>query len=163
MLEDDDHYNRGFTRTVGANGKSTVTFFDDFPEQVKVDRALLERGQQRFNIYCNVCHGYDGRGNGTVAQRVAELNDVQLGPGEAPLTANWIPPANLIAEAIRDRSNGHIFNTITNGIRSMPSYGAQVPIADRWAIVAYIRALQTAQNAPLSAVPADQLNSLVTH
>jgi len=164
MLEDDDHYNRGFTRAIGADGKSTVTFFDDFPGQVKVNRALLERGQQRFNIYCNVCHGFDGRGHGPVAIRVQELIDVNLADGEPPLVdAKWVPPADLTADSIRARPNGHFFNTITNGIRTMPSYSAQITAADRWAIVAYLRALQTAQNAPLSAVPKDQLNSLGTH
>jgi mono/diheme cytochrome c family protein len=162
MLEDDDHYNRGFTRTETA-GKGTVTFYDDFPSQVKVDHSLLERGQQRFNIYCNVCHGYDGQGMGPVHLRALELNNITLGMGEAALTANWIPPANLTSDAVRARANGHLFNTITNGIRSMPSYSTQIPVADRWAIVAYIRALQTAQNAPFSAVPEEKRNSLVTH
>jgi mono/diheme cytochrome c family protein len=163
MLEDDDHYDRGFDRTTGASGKTTVRFFDDFPGQVTVDRALLERGQQRFNIYCYVCHGYDGAGNGPVAQRATDLSKIDLPPGEPALVQNWIAPANLLTDTIRGRPNGQIFNTITNGIRSMPPYGTQVPVADRWAIVAYIRALEVAQNAPLSAVPKDQLGTLPTH
>ena len=56
---------------------------------------------------------------------------------------------------VRDREEGHIFNTITHGIRNMPAYGKQIPVKDRWAIVAYIRALQLSQNAPISDVPED--------
>jgi mono/diheme cytochrome c family protein len=161
MLEDDDHYNRGFVRTIDDSGKSSVRFFDDFPAQVKVDRALLERGQQRFNIYCYVCHGYDGAGNGPVNQRATELMQEQHQPDE--ILANWTPVASLLSDTVRGRPNGHVFNTITNGIRSMPPYGVQIPVADRWAIVAYVRALEVAQNAPLSAVPKDQLSTLPTH
>lgn len=155
MLEEDDQYNRGFTRTIETAGKSSVKYFDGFPAQVRVDKALLERGQQRFNIYCYVCHGYDGAGHGPVNERAMELQQQQL--------ANWTPAASLLSDTVRGRADGHIFNTITNGIRGMPPYGAQIPIADRWAIIAYVRALELAQDAPLNSVPKETLNSLPTH
>jgi len=142
-LQEDDHYYRGYSATAAAaaDGKRQVKFFDAFPEDVKVDKTLLERGRDRFNIYCTACHGYDGYGKGPV-----EIRSEQLG---SPLNAK-----SLHDESVRARPNGHIFNTITNGIRNMPSYSAQIPVHDRWAIVAYVRALELSQNAPASMVSA---------
>jgi mono/diheme cytochrome c family protein len=149
-LQEDDHYYRGYSSTTAADGKKQVKFFDTFPENVKVTEALLKRGQARFNIYCTACHGYDGYGKGPV-----EVRSEHLG---SPLNAK-----SLHDDSVRARPVGHIFNTITNGIRNMPSYSAQVPVEDRWAIVAYVRALELSQNAPASmagggtnAVPAQQ-------
>jgi mono/diheme cytochrome c family protein len=136
-LQEDDHYYRGYSMTAGTDGKKTVKFFDTFPGDVKVNQALLERGRDRFNIYCTACHGYDGYGKGPVEIRSEHLGN--------PLNAK-----SLHDDAVRARPDGHIFNTITNGIRNMPSYSAQIPVADRWAIVAYVRALQLSQNAPPS-------------
>jgi mono/diheme cytochrome c family protein len=104
-----------------------------------VNKALLERGQNRFNIYCTACHGIDGYARGTVEIRSEELG--------TPLNAK-----SLHEDLVRGRSEGHIFNTISNGIRNMPGYSAQIPVEDRWAIVAYVRALQLSQNAPPSVV-----------
>ena len=136
-LQEDDHYYRGYSSTTAADGKKQVKFFDTFPENVKVTEALLKRGQARFNIYCTACHGYDGYGKGPV-----EVRSEHLG---SPLNAK-----SLHDDSVRARPVGHIFNTITNGIRNMPSYSAQVPVEDRWAIVAYVRALELSQNAPAS-------------
>jgi mono/diheme cytochrome c family protein len=138
-LEEDDHYFRGYSMTAGAGGKNQVKFLEGFPQQVKVTEQLLQRGQQRFNIYCSVCHGLDGSGKGQIEIRSEELG--------TPLNAK-----SLHEDLVRGRSDGHIFNTITNGIRNMPSYSSQIPVADRWAIVAYVRALQLSQNAPPSVV-----------
>src|SRR5436853_40365 len=138
-LQEDDHYSRGYTITTGADGKPQPKFFDGFPQRRQVDRQLIERGQQRFNIYCSVCHGLDGYGKGQI-----EIRSEQLG---TPLNAK-----SLHDDTVRARSDGHIFNTITNGIRNMPSYSAQIPLDDRWAIVAYVRALQLSQNAPAQLV-----------
>jgi mono/diheme cytochrome c family protein len=80
-----------------------------------------------------------------VAKRADEL--AQLGK------ANWTPPTSLHDEVVRQRPDGHIFHTITNGIRNMPAYGSQISVEDRWAIVAYVRALQRSQNALLDDVP----------
>ena len=149
-LEDDNHFYRGFTRQLSADGKSwTVTFDPGLPSQLPITDALVKRGEQRFNIYCYVCHGYDGSGHGPVNQRAMEL---QMIPAEG---MSWTPAAILTSDTVRKEPDGKIFNTITNGIRSMPSYGSQIPAEDRWAIVAYVRALQFSQNAPASVVPSD--------
>jgi mono/diheme cytochrome c family protein len=126
--------------SLGPDGKPR--FADAFPAEVKLSRELLQRGRQRFNIYCLPCHGVDGAAMGPVDRRARELR------------GSWIPAANLHDEAIRNRPHGHIYNTIVNGIRSMPPYGAQIQsVEDRWAIVAYVRALQLSQNAPAELLP----------
>ncbi len=100
-----------------------------------IDTKLLARGQNRFNIYCTPCHGYDGRGMGMIPTRV------QQGGG------SW-QARNLVDRAgtVVQQPNGQLFNTITNGFPpGMMGYGAQIPAADRWAIVAYVRALERSQ------------------
>ena len=149
QLQEDDHYYRGFSRKLNEkSGKWDVQFFDGLPPQVKLTRQLLQRGQDRFNIYCAVCHGLDGYGHGPVNERASEL--------QVKSEAQWTPAANLHNETVRDRPDGHLYNTINNGIRNMPGYGAQVPVDDRWAIVAYLRALQLSQEAPAQAVPPEK-------
>jgi len=142
-LADDDHYYRGYSAAAPAAGttKPSITFFKDFPQQVKVDEALLHRGQERFNIYCSACHGVDGYGHGPVNERAVELQEPK-----------WVQAANLHSDVVRSRPDGHLFNTITNGIRNMPGYAAQIPVSDRWAIVAYVRALQVSQDQPPTAM-----------
>jgi mono/diheme cytochrome c family protein len=142
-LEADDHYYRGFTMesTGSTTQPFTPKFFEDFPPQVKVDAKLLARGQERFNIYCSVCHGLDGYGHGAINERAQEL--MQQDP---PHATNWVPAANLTADPAKSRPVGHLYNTINVGIRNMPGYGPQIPVEDRWAIVAYVRALQLAQD-----------------
>ena len=73
----------------------------------------------------------------------------------------WVPAANLHSDVVRGRPDGHLFNTITNGIRTMPAYGPQIPAADRWAIVAYVRALQLSRHAKASVLTADERAKLV--
>jgi mono/diheme cytochrome c family protein len=131
-LQEDDHYFRGYSRTSGADGKAQVKFFEGFPAQVKLTPAFLERGHQRFDIYCSVCHGLDGSGQGAVRIRSEEIGQV--------LNVKSVHDAD-----VRARPEGHIFNTITNGIRTMGPYSSQIPVEDRWAIVAYVRALQASQ------------------
>jgi len=111
---------------------------------VEVSMALLERGRQRFDIYCSPCHGLAGYGDGMVAKRADQLQE-----------GTWTPPTSFHTDLVRTRPDGHLFNTISNGIRNMPSYGSQIPVDDRWAIVAYVRALQKSQNATIDDVPAD--------
>lgn len=101
-------------------------------------RTMLERGQQRFNIYCAPCHGYAGDGQGMVSQRAQAL-------GVA------FAAANLHDEAFLHMPDGRLYLTITNGVRTMPSYRGQIPVFDRWAIVAYVRALQLHQADPAAA------------
>ncbi len=72
----------------------------------------------------------------------------------------WVPPSSFHVEPASTRSVGHVFNTITNGIRTMPAYGRQIPAEDRWAIVAYVRALQRSQKASLDDVPVEKRSAL---
>jgi mono/diheme cytochrome c family protein len=113
---------------------------------VSVDMELLEKGQQQFAIYCSVCHGMNGRGNGLVNQRA-----------QAKGFDTWVPPSSLHQETLyADKyPDGKLFSTISNGIRKMPGYASQIKLKDRWAIVAYVRALQESQNASLERVPAN--------
>jgi Cytochrome C oxidase, cbb3-type, subunit III len=90
-------------------------------------QGLLARGQERFNIYCSVCHGFDGAGQGMAVKR------------------GFVPPPTYHQDRIRHMPDGQIYATIENGVRNMPAYGPQVPTMDRWAIVAYVRALQISQ------------------
>ncbi|MGE5612448.1 MAG: c-type cytochrome [Bacillota bacterium] len=150
QLQDDDHYYRGFAQKWNAQAqKWEVSFFNDWPRQVKLTRELLQRGQDRFNIYCSACHGADGYGNGPVNARAVELQEPK-----------WVPAASLHSDTVRQRSLGHLYNMINNGIRNMPGYGAQIPVEDRWAIVAYLKTLQFSQNAPAKVVPAEKLQNL---
>ena len=148
-LEADDHYYRGFSQRLDGQGKWQTTFFPGLPGRVALSEALLRRGQQRFAIYCAACHGLDGYGDGAVNQRAIELQE-----------SKWVPAASLHSDTVRGRPDGHIFNTITNGIRNMPAYGTQVSVEDRWAIVAYVRALQFSQAVPAQVLPAEKLGQL---
>lgn len=149
QLHEDSEYFLGYTMVEDekATTKPTAKFVDGFPKEVTVNDALLQRGQQRFNIYCSACHGYDGQGHGTVNEDAMQL--------QALGNARWTPAANLTSDIVRSRPNGHIYNTINVGIRNMPPYGPQVPPADRWAIVAYVRALQLTYDAPSRILPDD--------
>ncbi len=105
-----------------------------FPKNVNVNMALLERGQNRFNIYCSVCHGYAGNGDGLVNARAMALAST----GQA----QWTAAKSLNEPAIIKNPVGRIFDTISNGRGTMGPYKSQIPVEDRWAIVAYVRALQ---------------------
>ena len=104
---------------------------------LEVTRELMERGQQRFNITCAMCHGATAAGNGIIKQH-----------GLATVVT-------LQDERIRKMADGEIFNTITNGKNTMMAYGPNIIVADRWAIIAYLRALQRSQNAAIADVPED--------
>ncbi len=137
-LQLDDHYYRG-----KVDGQWATTF------PVPVTNSFMERGQERYNVFCAPCHGLDGAGRGIVAVRAEELEE-----------PTWVPPLSIHADEPRKRPPGHLFNTITNGIRTMPGHGAQIPVEDRWAIVAYLQALQRSQRANVEDVPADILDEL---
>jgi mono/diheme cytochrome c family protein len=109
---------------------------------VPVDMALLRRGQERFNIYCSPCHSRLGDGKGIMVQR------------------GYIPPPSFHEDRVRKFPDGHFFDVITHGIRNMPSYKDQIPIADRWAIIAYIRALERSQDATIEDVPPELKESI---
>src|SRR2546430_10971946 len=114
-------------------GKMGTNWGTGFPLPVNVD--LMERGKQRFNINCAICHGPTAAGNGMTKQyglaTVVTLQD----------------------ERIRNMADGEIFNTITNGKNTMLAYGPNVSVSDRWAVIAYLRALQRSQNASIADVP----------
>jgi mono/diheme cytochrome c family protein len=130
-LNDSDSYHTGM-----SNG----TFLDTIPP--KVDIALLNRGHDRYDIFCSPCHGRLGDGNGMVAQRGVRA------------------PANFHTDRLRSVPPGYIYQVITNGYGAMGDYGDQVPVDDRWAIVAYIRALQFSRDASINDVPADARGQL---
>lgn len=146
-LEADDHYYRG----VVDNGWSTT-----FPPQVQVNLDLVHRGQDRFNIYCTPCHGYAGYGDGMVNERAMELVN------RAVNGTTWVQSKNIHEQLIREQPLGQTFNTITNGVRNMAGYAAQISTEDRWAIVAYVKALQRSQAADLNDLPPDQRTDLPT-
>lgn len=121
----------------------------DFPASLKIASALMDRGQQRFNIHCAACHGLTGAGDGLVTQRALGLQQ-----------GTWVQPTSLHAEAVTTQPVGRIFNTISNGIRKMPGYKELITPEDRWAIVLYLKALQRSQNASADDLPADKLREL---
>ena len=102
-----------------------------------VDDVVMRRGQERFNIYCSPCHGRTGDGNGMIVQR------------------GYRHPPSLHIDRLRQAPPGHIFDVITNGFGAMPDYAVEVRAADRWAIAAYIRALQLSQHAQAADLPAE--------
>lgn len=133
-----EHLEHGMT-----DGKWTTT------NALPIEEKLIKRGQRQFNIYCSQCHGLDGYGTGPVSVRAERLQE-----------GTWVAPLSLHDKVVMEREDGHIFNTITNGIRTMPAYGDQIQVKDRWAIVAYLRALQRSQQATIEDVPADERDRL---
>ena len=128
---------RGEASTVGylATGKINGQDGDGFPFPVTIE--VMNRGEERFNIFCSECHGKVGDGNGMIPSR------------------GYRRPPTYHSDILRAAKNGHFFDVITNGFGAMPSYASQVPVGDRWAIVAYIRALQLSQHASINDVPPD--------
>jgi len=118
------------------------TFARGFPASIHVDMKLLERGRDRFTIYCSPCHGAVGDGMGITKK---------YGMGAVPTYHD---------DRLRAMAEGEIFNTITNGKGQMNSYADKILPADRWAVVAYVRALQRAQTGTLADVPADHKGEL---
>ncbi len=107
-----------------------------------VSAADLDRGQERYNIYCAPCHDANGTGNGMVVQR------------------GYRQPPSYHIDRLRQAAPGYFFDVITNGFATMPDYRDQIPVDDRWRIVAYIRALQLSQNATTADVPPAELQKL---
>ncbi|MEZ6096075.1 MAG: quinol:electron acceptor oxidoreductase subunit ActD [Pirellulaceae bacterium] len=105
-----------------------------FPGGVQVSEATIARGKQRFEIYCTPCHGFDGNGGGLTNQHAQAL--------AVQGKANWTAVKSLHDPAVKSQAVGRIFDTITNGRATMGPYQNQIPAADRWAIVMYVKALQ---------------------
>ena len=126
-LRDDD-----LLYTGRMNGTDATVF--PFP----VDARVMARGRERFNIYCSPCHGRTGQGDGMIVQR------------------GYRRPPTLHQDRLRDAPVGHFFDVMTNGFGAMPDYSAQITADDRWAIIAYIRALQLSEHATPADVPASE-------
>src|SRR5690606_27129966 len=120
--------------TAFHTGREGENYIAEVP--LPINRELLERGQERFNIYCSVCHARTGEGDGMIVQR------------------GFRRPPTFHSDRLRNAPAGHYFDVITNGFGAMPNYRVQVSPRDRWAIVAYIRVLQMSQNAKVEDIPA---------
>lgn len=131
VLREDEHLYQGT-----INGQLT----DMFP--MPVTGETLARGRERYNVFCSPCHGRTGQGNGMIVQR------------------GFRAPPSFHDERLRNAPVGYYVNVETNGFGAMSDYSAQVPPADRWAIAAYIRALQLSQRATVDDVPADRRGEL---
>ncbi len=133
---------RGWLREDEAlyTGKINGQAVEQFP--FAIGRAELERGQQRFNIYCTPCHGRLGDGQGMVVQRGLRR------------------AASYHQDRLRDEKVGYFFDVVTNGFGAMQGYAEQIPVRDRWLIVAYVRTLQLSQHASVNDVPADRRGAL---
>jgi mono/diheme cytochrome c family protein len=124
-LRDDDKFFRGTDSRGNYIKKAPVV----------IDMQLLDRGQERFDIYCSPCHSRIGDGRGIMVNR------------------GYVPPPTFHSDRIRQIPDGQIFDVITHGVRNMPSYAGQIPPADRWATVSYLRALQRSRNATRNDIP----------
>ncbi|MEM6786688.1 MAG: quinol:electron acceptor oxidoreductase subunit ActD [Myxococcota bacterium] len=137
----DDHFERG----VDAEG----AWVTSLPPQVELNEATVKRGEERYGIYCGVCHGSAGYGDGLVHRRAEKIG-----------SPKWVAPSSLHQDYIRAQPVGQLYHTIKWGIRNMPGYAHAIPTADRWAIVTYIKALQLSQGADLDNVPEDAKKQL---
>lgn len=102
----------------------------------EVTRTVMDRGHERYDIFCSPCHSRTGMGDGMIVRR------------------GYRKPPTFHQDRLRQAAPGYVFDVITNGFGAMPDYAAQIPVADRWAIVAYVRALQHSQQAAITDVPA---------
>lgn len=132
-LNDDEQL---FTGKVGADFAATFPF--------PVTQETLARGQERFNIYCTPCHDRTGNGDGMIVRR------------------GYRRPPSFHIDRLRAATPGYLFDVITRGFGAMPDYSAQIAVRDRWAIVAYLRALQLSQHATMADVPAAEQAKLAS-
>jgi mono/diheme cytochrome c family protein len=127
QLREDRHLYEGI-----VDGRPAETF------PMPVTAQMLARGQERFNVFCSPCHGRTGEGDGMIVQR------------------GFRKPPSCHEDRLRNAPVGYFFDVMTHGFGAMQDYSAQVPVADRWAIAAYVRALQFSQRATVDDVPADR-------
>ena len=127
LLREDRHFYEGV-----VDGKPAETF------PMPVTAEVMARGQERFNVFCSPCHGRTGEGDGMIVQR------------------GFRKPPSFHEDRLRNAPVGYFFDVMTHGFGAMQDYSAQVPVADRWAIAAYVRALQFSQRATVDDVPADR-------
>ncbi len=135
-LHEDDHLWRG--KDEAGEWAASLPDKDDKGVEIKPERALLERGQERYEIFCVPCHDYAGTGKGQVVQR------------------GFMPPPTFHEGRVKEMAVGQIYDVITSGARNMASYRSQLGLRDRWAVAAYVAALQLARGATLRQVPPDR-------
>jgi mono/diheme cytochrome c family protein len=123
-----------------TSGQIYQGFVAEFP--MPITAADLDRGQERFNIYCSVCHGFLGDGSGMIVKR------------------GFRKPPSFHDDRLRNAPVGYFFDVQTNGFGAMPDYASQIPPEDRWRIIAYIRALQLSQRATIADVPPSERDKL---
>lgn len=129
LLKDDTHF------WFGRDDAGALV--DELPAQIQWSRELLERGQERYDIFCSVCHDQTGSGRGMIVRR------------------GFKQPQPLYEQRLKDMPLGYFYDVATNGFGIMPAYNKQVPEDDRWAIAAYIRVLQLSQGSQIDELPAD--------
>ena len=133
FLREDEHLYNG-----KVNGQPALAF------PFQITRADLDRGEERYNIYCSPCHGRTGEGTGMVVLR------------------GFKQAANYHVDRLRDAPVGYLFGVISNGFGSMSDYRMQIQPEDRWRVVAYLRALQLSENASVNDVPPEDLKTLMS-
>ena len=157
----DDHYYRGYKLSKSAStGQWDVAYYQNIPSQIHVDKQFILRGQERFQHLLLSLPRQSRQWQRTGEPAVLKLTKTN--------EAVWAPAANLQAAGPDGKpvfgpeqyEDGRLFNTISNGKGNMPGYSTQIDVKDRWAIVAYVRALQLSQNAPLEALPPSQRDNL---
>ena len=154
-----DQVDRNLLMPNAKNPDGTTVSLDKFPWvseiPIPVNAKLMARGKERYNIYCAVCHGLSGKGDGFITQRAMKLQAANPGVG------TWILPVALYSETVLKQKVGQLFSNITHGVRKMPSYSSQIPVEDRWAIVLYLRALQESGSQNIDEVP-DEVRKQLT-
>jgi mono/diheme cytochrome c family protein len=131
------HLNDDTLLYTGKVGNADATMFP-----FAVDQRTMARGRERFDIYCSPCHGRTGQGDGMVVRR------------------GFRRPPTFHQDRLRNAPVGQIFDVITNGFGAMPDYATQIRAEDRWAVIAYVRALQLSEHATMADVPADRRGGL---
>lgn len=138
LLKEDAHYWQGKTES--------GEFAASFP--IEIDRAVLEHGQTRYEVFCSVCHDSTGQGQGMIVRR------------------GFKQPPSLHEARLHELPAGYLYDVISNGFGTMSPYRNQISVDDRWAIVAYVRALQLSRNAPAAELPdaiRAELDSALAH
>ena len=139
-VEDTVPYGAAHTDDALYTGQVDGQYVEEFP--FMITKEDLEYGRQRYDIYCAPCHGFTGDGDGMVVQR------------------GFRQPPSFNQDRLREAAPGYFFYAITNGFGTMPSYANRIPVHDRWLIVAYIKALQLSQHAPVTGLPAEDVAKL---
>jgi mono/diheme cytochrome c family protein len=139
-LGDDEHYQHG--KVDGAWARA-------FPRRFVANRDAMQRGRERYDVYCAPCHGLVGNGDGAVSKRAEELAE-----------GAWIPATNLHQDYLLEQPVGQLYDGITNGVRKMAGLRTLLEPDDRWAIVLYLRALQRSRRASLTDIPPAERDAL---